>query len=174
MAKTPEQIKSLHGKYNRVSTDPSQAQMFADEIIDILADEASQLTSVNEALSNLNKYKGYDLITYDKTNCVRIDKENSLEENTLKQTSAIVLSDSEMLIVDELIKKAIKYGFIIYVTNKANNSYYIMPLVSARLSPDNRILAIFGAASVSQNEGEGFTIELDYATKTYYCELEEI
>ncbi len=127
------------------------------------------LTSVNEAL----KYKGYANITYDKDNSVRIDEENSLEENTLKQTSAIVLSNSEMSIVDELIKKAIKYGFIIFVLDEANNSYDIMPLVCAKLH-NEEIVAVFGASSVNQNEGHGFTIKLNYNTKEYSCEEEEI
>lgn len=129
------------------------------------------LTSVNEALSDLDKYKGYDLITYNKTNCVRVfENETSLEENTLKGERRVV-TDDEALIIDTLIKKAIKYGFVIFAYS--NSIYDIMPLVSARMHTDV-LTAIFGAPSVNSNEGHGVTISLNYNTKEYYCEEEEI
>lgn len=136
------------------------------------------LTSVNEALTaltndidNLKKYKGHDLITYDKTNCVRVfENETSLDENTLKGESKVV-TDEEAIIIDTLIKKAIKYGFVIF--KYSNSIYDIMPLVSVRMYTD-QLKAIFGAPSVNSNEGHGVVISLNYSTKQYDCSEEEI
>lgn len=146
---------------------------------------AMTLTSVNEALTALNndvsdlkKYKGYEPITYDKTNCVRIGNAFStnfdIDEMTLKPTEEITLSSSDFSKVHEIILKAVKYGFVV---EPFSNSFMITPLIQVNFKGDE-IDAYFGFSADSESSPSAVSYELQIYISNgqykYYCKRIEV
>ena len=135
---------------------------------------AMTLNSVNEALTALNsdiddlkKYKGYEPITYDKTNCVRIGNGFStnfdIDEMTLKPTEEITLSSSDFPKVREIILRAVKYGFI--VEYYSSNDFMITPLIQVVFDGDS-IDAYFGFSA----DNDSSPSVVSYEIRTYFSD----
>ena len=137
-----------------------------------LESNAMTLNSVNEALTALNndfedlkKYKGFENITYDKTNCVRIGDSFNVIECILKQSDDyITLSENDYNVAHELLLKAVHYGFVV-----EEDSYsMVISLINVTFNGDD-IDATFGVAPDDAIGGIAFSISLNSATKQYKC-----
>ena len=150
-----------------------------------LESNAMTLKSVNEALTALNndfedlkKYKGFENITYDKTNCVRISSDFStnfdIDEMTLKPSEEITLSSSDFSKVREIILKAVKYGFVV---EPFDNSTMVTPLIQVNFDGDN-LDAYFGFSADNESSPSVVSYELRIRFSNgqykYYCKRIEI
>lgn len=150
-----------------------------------LESNAMTLTSVNEALTALNsdiddlkKYKGYQPIVYDKTNCVRISNDFSanfdIDEMTLKPTEEITLSSSDFSKVREIILRAVKYGFVV---ESGSDYFMITPLIQVYLADDD-LNAYFGFSADNESSPSVISYELrinfSNGQYKYYCKRIEI
>ena len=141
-----------------------------------LESNAMTLKSVNEALTALNndvsdlkKYKGYEPITYDKTNCVRIgDTFNAIECILKRSDDFITLSENDYNVAHELLLKAVHYGFVV-----EESSSMAISLINVKFGND-RIDATFGVAPDDDIGGTAFSISLFSADKTYKCFMREV
>ena len=139
-----------------------------------LESNAMTLKSVNEALTALNndiddlkKYKGYQPIVYDKTNCVRIGDSFNVIDCILKRSDDyITLSENEFNVAHELLLKAVHYGFV--VEQYSGNSSRVISLINVTFDGDD-IDATFGVAPDDAIGGTAFRISLNSATKKYKC-----
>ena len=131
-----------------------------------LASVNKALTALNNDVSGLKKYKGYEPITYDKTNCVRISIDFStnfdIDEMTLKPTEEITLSSSDFSKVREVILTAVKYGFVV---EPFSNSFMITPLIQATFDGDD-LDVYFGFSA----DAESSPSVVSYELRTYFSD----
>ena len=144
-----------------------------------LASVNTALTALNSDIDDLKKYKGFENITYDKTNCVRISNGFStnfdIDEMALKPTEEITLSSSDVSKVREIILKAVKYGFVV---EPIGNSFMITPLIQVTFDGD-KIDAYFGFSADSESSPSGtisyeLKIRISNGQYKYYCKRIEV
>ena len=136
------------------------------------------LTALNSDIDDLKKYKGYQPIVYDKTNCVRISSDFStnfdIDEMTLKPSEEITLSSSDFSKVREIILKAVKYGFVV---EPFDNSTMVTPLIQVNFDGDN-LDAYFGFSADNESSPSVVSYELRIRFSNgqykYYCKRIEI
>ena len=136
------------------------------------------LTALNSDIDDLKKYKGFENITYDKSNCVRIGSKFStnfdIDEMTLKPTEEIALSSSDFSKVREIILKAVKYGFVV---EPLSNSFMITPLIQVTFDSNN-LEAYFGFSADNESSPSVVSYELRIRFSNgqykYYCKRIEI
>ena len=146
---------------------------------------AMTLKSVNEALTALNsdfedlkKYKGFENITYDKTNCVRISSDFStnfdIDEMTLKPSEEITISSTDFSKAREIILKAVKYGFVV---EPFDNSTMVTPLIQVTFDSNN-LAAYFGFSADNESSPSvvSYVLRIRFSNGQYkyYCNRIEV
>jgi hypothetical protein len=126
-----------------------------------------RIDDLEDEVDYLKKYKGFENITYDKTNCVRIGGAFDAIECKLKRSdNFITLSENDFNVAHELLLKAVSYGFVVEVFSE--NSHMLIPLINVTFNGDD-IDATFGVAPNDAIGGIAFRISLNSAIKNYKC-----
>lgn len=119
------------------------------------------LTSVNEALADLDKYKGINItFPISEMQGVKMGAVSNidLENDTLPASIHRIITSQEKSDLYTLVLKAVKYGYVI--DTQSNNTGTILTLSVCDISA-NAMYIVFGGKDCNDNLGMSSSITLD-------------